>query len=147
MNKHVLVVEDDLNDAFFISRAFKKAGLETPLQIVTDGQIAIAYLEGSGKYSDRDLHPLPCLILTDLKLPLVKGLELLKWIRERAMLHTPVLILSSSADEREISEAYRLGANAYVAKPSEASDLLKVIASIREFWLSHNTPPPQHLRL
>ena len=71
MNKHVLLVEDDENDGFFMVRAFKKAGLPTPLQIATDGQMAIDYLEGTGKFANRALYPLPSLILTDLKLPQV----------------------------------------------------------------------------
>ena len=140
MNKHVLLVEDDENDGFFMVRAFKKTGLPTRLQIATDGQMAIDYLEGTGKFVNRALYPLPSLILTDLKLPQVTGLELLTWIRQRPSLDIPVVILSSSSDEDDIRESYRLGANAYLVKPPETAVLQAMIKSVIEFWLQRHTP-------
>ena len=81
--KTILQVEDDPNDVFFLQHAMKKAGVANPVQVATDGQQAIDYLRGVGKFADRKKFPLPCLILLDLKLPHVMGLDVLKWIRQQ----------------------------------------------------------------
>ena len=86
--------------------------------------------------------PLPCLILLDLKLPLVMGLEVLRWIRQQSHLASIVIILSSSQEEADIAEAYGLGANAYLVKPTQSSKLGDMVRAISDFWLKQNTPPP-----
>ncbi|HZR18927.1 MAG TPA: response regulator [Verrucomicrobiae bacterium] len=138
----ILLVEDDENDAFFLERAMHKIGMANPVQNARDGQEAIDYLKGTGKFGRRAEFPLPGLILLDLKLPLVMGLDVLKWIRQNPELSPIVVILSSSADESDIASAYRLGANAYLVKPSEVSKLEGMVRSINDFWLLQNTPPP-----
>ena len=138
----ILLVEDDENDVFFFQRAMNKAGMTHPLQVVRDGQEAISYLQGGGKFSHRAQVPPPGLILLDLKLPFVMGLDVLKWIRQQSGLAPVVIILSSSQQEADIAEAYRLGANAYLVKPAETSDLAEMVRAISDFWLRQNTPPP-----
>jgi two-component system response regulator len=140
--KTILMVEDDENDAFFVQRAFNKTGAVNPVQVVRDGQEAIDYLQGVGKFAQRDNFPLPGIILLDLKLPFVMGLEVLKWIRQQSDLSPIVVILTSSAQEQDIATAYRLGANAYLVKPGEMTCLDGMVRSINDFWLTQNTAPP-----
>src|SRR6185369_15415772 len=116
--KTILQVEDDPNDVFFLQRALKKAGVLNPIQVARDGQEAIDYLQGVGKFADREQFPLPALILLDLKLPLVMGLDVLKWIRQEAGLTVPIVLLTASAQESDIAAAYCLGANGFLVKPS-----------------------------
>src|SRR5690349_22248738 len=140
--KTILQVEDDPNDVFLFNHAVKKVGVTNPMQVAGDGQEAIDYLSGTGKFADRADFPLPGLILLDLKLPFVMGLDVLKWIRQTPELSPIVVILSSSSDETDIASAYRLGANAYLVKPAEVSKLEGMARSINDFWLMQNTPPP-----
>src|ERR1041385_4027104 len=114
-NFTVLLVEDDLNDIFLVKRAFKMAHLENPLQVVTDGEEAIHYLSGDGKYEDRDSHPLPKLIVMDIKMPRASGFDVLEWIKHDPVLRRiPVIIVSSSDRSQDVDRAYELGANAYM---------------------------------
>jgi two-component system response regulator len=139
---HILLVEDEPNDVFFFQRAMKKTGITHPLHVAHDGQEAIDYLQGTGKFSDRAEFPLPGLILLDLKLPFVMGLDVLKWIRQQSEWGPIVLILSSSREEVDVVAAYRLGANAYLVKPAEAGKLEEMVRTIEDFWLIQNTPAP-----
>src|ERR1043166_5515933 len=118
MMKSILLVEDDENDVFFFKYAMKKESLGNPLQVARDGQEAIDYLEGTGKFANREEFPMPYLIVLDLKLPFVMGLDVLKWIREQPQLSPIVVVLSSSPENADIEAAYRLGATAYLVKPS-----------------------------
>jgi CheY-like chemotaxis protein len=139
MNSPVLLVEDDENDVFFMTEAFKKAGLAQRLQIAMDGRRAIEYLKGTGPYGDRTRFPLPCLVLLDLKLPFVMGLDVLRTIRQELHLLTVVVVLSASREPIDVAEAYRLGANAYLVKPSDMGRLQEMVKAIELFWLNHNT--------
>jgi two-component system response regulator len=139
--KTVLQVEDDPNDVFFLQHAMRKADVTNPIQIASDGQEAIDYLQGTGKFANREKFPLPCLVLLDLKLPYVMGLDVLKWIRRQAEIAVPVVILTASADDADIATAYRLGANGFLVKPSEASTLDDIVKAIKDFWLTHNKLP------
>src|SRR6478736_4414834 len=113
----VLLVEDDLNDIFLVKRAFKMARIKNPLQIVTDGQEAISYLRGDGKYADREAHPLPKLIVMDIRMPRRSGFEVLEWVKSsKPLRRIPVVIVSSSDNPADINRAYELGANAYMVK-------------------------------
>ncbi len=102
-----------------MQRALKKTGIANPLQVVDDGQKAVAYLEGSGIYGNREVYPRPSLVLLDLKIPFIKGLNVLKWIRDRAELTgIVVIIFTSSALDKDITDAYSLGANSYsISRP------------------------------
>src|SRR5437867_3833044 len=121
--KTILQVEDDPNDVFLMQHAMKKAGLANPVHIVEDGQQAIDYLQGAGQFADREKFPFPGLMLLDLKLPYVMGLDVLKWIRQQPRMPLVVIVLSASAEDADIAAAYRLGANAFLTKPSQASKL------------------------
>jgi len=137
----ILLVEDDENDVFFFQRAVNKVGMTHPLQVARDGQEAIDYLGGTGKFADRVKFPLPGLILLDLKLPFVLGLDVLEWIRVQSELSPIVIILSSSAAEQDVARAYRLGANAYLVKSADVSRLEGMVRAINDFWLTLNVPP------
>jgi two-component system response regulator len=143
MTGTILLVEDEPNDVFFMQQAMKKAGVVNPLQVANDGQQAIDYFRGAGKFANREEFPLPCLVLLDLKLPYVMGLDVLKWIRHRPEAAVIVVILSSSKYEADIAAAYRLGANGYLVKPPDVSKLVEMVKSIKDFWLTHNTSPPE----
>jgi len=139
--KIILQVDDDPNDVFLLRHAMRKVGIDNPVQVVRDGQEAIDYLSGAGKFADREQFPFPMLVLMDLKLPYVMGLDVLRWIGTQSMTSLIVIMLTASADEPEITEAYRLGANAFLTKPSEASKLEDMLKAIKGFWLTHNTVP------
>ena len=144
--KTILQVEDDPNDVFLFQHAMIKAGVTNPVQVATDGQQAIDYLQGAGKFADREKFPFPCLVLLDLKLPYVMGLEVLKWIRQQPGTALTVLMLTASGEEADIVTAYRLGANGFLTKPSEATKLQDMVKAIRDFWLKHNTLPHESSR-
>lgn len=139
--KTILQVEDDPNDVFLLEHAMTQAGVTNPIQVATDGQQAIDYLQGVGKYGDRESFPLPCLVLLDLKLPYVMGLSVLKWIRQQPGVPLVVVMLTASAEDEDVATAYRLGANAFLTKPSQASKLVDMAKAIKSFWLTHNTLP------
>jgi DNA-binding NarL/FixJ family response regulator len=141
--KTILNVDDDANDVFLLQHAMKKAGVDNPLQVAADGQQAIDYLQGAGKFANRERFPYPCLVLMDLKLPYVMGLDVLRWIRSQPRTPLMVVMLSASAEDADILEAYHLGANAFLTKPSEASKLEDMVRAIKAFWLTHNTQPPE----
>ena len=145
MAKVVLYVEDEENDAFLFQHAMAKAGHLGPIHVATDGQKAIDYLEGAGKFANRDEFPLPYLVLLDLKLLHVPGLEVLKWIRQGGPLSIPVVILTSSENENDIAAAYELGANAYLVKPSDIRQLAEIAKAIKDFWLIQNRPYPNRV--
>jgi CheY-like chemotaxis protein len=112
----------------------------------SDGQEAIDYLQGAGKFADREQFPLPCLVLLDLKLPYVMGLDVLKWIREQFGAGLAVVILTASGQDEDIAAAYRLGANAFLTKPTEANKLQDMVRAIKDFWLTHSTLPEESYR-
>lgn len=137
-----LVAEDDENDVFFLRRAFQQAKVENPLNVVRDGQEAIEYLSGDGKFSDRSLYPLPHLFILDLKMPRKTGLDVLGWLQEQPELRClPVLVLSSSAHRTDIERAYELGANAFVVKPASLEKRAELAKLIGAFWLEFNEGP------
>ena len=139
--KTILQVEDDPNDVFFLKHALKRAGVANPIRVVNDGREAIDYLKMAGKFADRDQFPLPGLVLLDLKLPHVMGLDVLKWVRDQTGMVLTVVMLTASGEEVDIAAAYHLGANGFLVKPSEASKLHDMVKAIKDFWLSHNTLP------
>src|ERR1044071_1191 len=142
MTNLILHVEDEENDVFLTQHAFAKAEITSPVQVACDGQQALDYLKGEGKFSNRAEFPFPSLVLLDLKLPYVPGMGVLKFIRE-AGLPLIVIILSSSESDEDIAAAYRLGANAYLVKPSDTTKLVEIAKGIKQFWLSINRPPPE----
>jgi len=141
----ILQVEDDENDVFFLKRVFDQAGIDCPLHTVTDGETAINYLSGVGELADRKAHPLPSLVLLDLKLPGKSGLEVLQWIRQQPELRKLVVVMfSSSALEDDVERAYDFGANSYIEKPLNPSRLREIAQLLKGWWLGYNHFPPIH---
>ena len=139
----ILQVEDEESDVLFVQMAAEHAGIIMPLQVVRDGREAIEYLAGKGKFADREQHPLPCVVLLDLKLPHVPGLEVLKFIRSQPQLASLVVIVFTSSDQNsDIEAAYRLGANSYIVKPLNPADLSNILSLIKAYWLRLNRFPP-----
>ena len=132
----VLLVEDDLNDIFLVKRAFRTARIPNPLQIVTDGEEAMSYLRGEGKYADREAHPLPKLMVMDIKMPRRSGFEVLEWVKgnDRPLRRIPIIIVSSSDNPADINRAYELGANAYMVKPMNYRAVEHLFESITNYW-------------
>lgn len=143
MSQIVLLVEDDLADSKLIRRAFDKAEVSARLVRAKDGDDAVAYLDGTGVYTDREEHPSPTLVLLDIKLPRRSGFEVLSWIRRdaRPLRRTPVVMLTSSRHAVDINRAYELGANAYTVKPDTHADMVRLLAAIQAFWIERSEPP------
>jgi len=124
--KVVLLVEDSEDEIMLICRAFEKAGIPNPLHIARDGEAALAYLSGMGKYALRDEYPLPALVLLDLTLPGMDGFEVLRWIRQQPGLNSLcVLVLTSSENIRDVNVAYQLGANSFLVKEVDFDNTLE----------------------
>ena len=138
----ILVAEDDTDDAFFLQRAFHKAGVRTSLKFVRDGQEVIDYLDGEGEFTDHAAHPTPDLLLLDLKMPRMNGFQVLEWVRNQPdFKRLPVIIFSSSDDGKDINQAYDLGANSYLLKPHSSEDLIAVAHKLQMYWVESNQPP------
>jgi CheY-like chemotaxis protein len=135
----VLLVEDDEDDAELIGYAFAKAGIANPLVRVADGDSAVDYVEGRGRYADRTRHPVPALILLDLKLPRRSGFEVLESVRaNEPTRHTPVVVLTSSGQQADIERAYALCANSYLVKPVNREQLLAMVSTLDAYWIRLN---------
>lgn len=137
----ILLVEDDSNDILLMEHAAASSGLGYRVQSVTDGVQAIRYLQGDPPYDDRSLYPGPAVILTDLKMPGMDGLELLRWLRNHAECQViPTVVLSSSALARDIEESYQLGANSYICKPSSQHERIRMLRVLHEYWCMCQRP-------
>jgi len=135
----LLLVEDNPDDVFLMRRALKKAGLNLPLHVATDGRQAIEYLSGTAQYGDRDRYPLPSMVFLDLKLPYLNGFEVLEWIREHPELSAlDVSILTSSPEDRDKETAQRLGVRAYLVKPPTDASLREVLENLRPREMTAN---------
>ena len=138
----ILIVEDNATDVMLIRRAFAKANIANPVQVVSDGDRAVAYLAGSDGYDDRAQYPLPALLLLDLKLPRRSGLEVLEWLRAQDDLRRlPVVMLTSSRQSQDVNRAYDLGANSYLVKPVEFDDLQEMLGTLNTYWITYNEKP------
>src|SRR6185295_4820460 len=126
--KAILIADDSEEDAFIIRRAFQEAGCDIPLTFVRDGQEAMDYLSGEGAFQDREAHPLPRLMLLDLKMPKVDGFDVLGWMQGQPQLKLlPVTVLTSSNQDRDVDRAYGLGANSYLVKPGSFSGFVDIV--------------------
>jgi CheY-like chemotaxis protein len=135
----ILLVEDNEDDAFLMTRSLKAAGILQSVHVAGDGQQAIDYLAGQGPYADREKYPLPSVVFLDLKLPFKSGHEVLAWIKgQRALAEIIVVVLTSSNQPSDLEEAYRLGANSYVVKPPAAQQLVEMATAFKNFWFGFN---------
>lgn len=141
--KMILLVEDNPDDVELTLRAFKKNNILNPVIVAKDGVEALDYLSGTGMHAGRDLKEVPVVILLDLKLPKIDGLEVLKRIRQDARTKLiPVVILTSSTEERDVINGYSLGANSYIRKPVEFGQFVEAMRQLGFYWLLLNEPPP-----
>ncbi|HEY6226981.1 MAG TPA: response regulator [Verrucomicrobiae bacterium] len=135
-NPVILLIDDDPDDRFLVRRAFERLNIENPLIEVHDGEEAIAYLSGEGQFSDRRKYPFPGILLLDLQMPRIDGLELLNWIRLNLTVPNFLIIVLSRVDEiRQVNKAYALGANSFLIKPGSEEELRGLIASFRDYWI------------
>ena len=142
----VLLAEDDPDDVLLTHIAFEKARLANPLQVVRDGEEAIAYLQGEGRFGDRQKYPLPILLLLDLRMPRVSGFQVLEWLRDHPQLNRmPVAVMTSSDHDPHIKRAYDLGADSYLIKPPDAEALLALVQRLHAYWLILNERPAWQL--
>ncbi len=144
----ILLVEDDANDVAMLRRTFDQMKGPNSVQIVSSGELAIAYLEGQDSFADRAQYPLPTLIFLDLKLPGLSGFEVLTWLRQHARLSkTQVVVLTGSKKSLDVYRAYELGASSYLVKPVNPEDLSGLAQSLNLPWLAlaaqpTDAPPP-----
>ena len=135
----ILLVEDNEDDVFLMERALQGAGIVNRMNIAQDGQEAIDYLSGTHKYCDRSKYPIPAVVFLDLKLPLKSGHQVLEWIRNQKELQSlVVVVLTSSAEPKDVKQSYELGANSFIVKPPKAEDLLDLAKSFKWYWLEFN---------
>jgi CheY-like chemotaxis protein len=140
-SNYFLLVEDEENDAALVKMAFKKNNIPNRVQFVRDGLEAIAYLNGEGVYADRTQYPFPEVLILDLKMPRMGGLELLAWIREHPDYRViPTIIMTSSRQDPDIEKAYNLGANTYMIKPSSFEELAKMVKLAHDYWAASEKP-------
>jgi len=138
----ILLAEDDEDDILLVQRAFKEAHIVNPLHVVRDGEEVIAYLKGEGEYWNRAEYPLPSLLLLDLKMPLTNGFEVLEWIRSHPSLRAlRVIVLTSSAELRDVNEAYQFGANSFLVKPTDFGNFITLFKSLHSYWLRTDQTP------
>jgi len=140
----LLLVEDNLDDVLLTQRALKKGHILNELVVVNDGVEALEYLFGEGKYANRDVDIMPEVILLDLKMPKMGGLEVLQRIRgdDRTNL-LPVVILTSSKEEQDVISSYKLGANSYICKPVNYDQFFNAVQQLGLYWLGLNQSPPK----
>ena len=142
--KIILLVEDNPSDIALTRRALAKSHVANELVVAEDGQDALDYLFGSGAYAGRDVNQLPTLVLLDLKLPRVDGLEVLRRIRTETLTRRmPVVVLTSSKEEQDLAVSYDLGVNSYIRKPVDFEQFAQAIQTLGLYWLVLNEEPPK----
>lgn len=144
MNKrNILLVEDNASDVELTRRAISKNRIANDLVVVNDGQAALDYLYGEGEFAGRDTSVQPALTLLDLKLPKLDGIEVLRRLRADPRTHRlPIVILTSSKEQEDLTASYNLGANSYIRKPVDFHAFSEAISNLGLYWLVLNEPPP-----
>ena len=138
----ILLVEDNPTDAELTTRALKRKNLANRLVWVKDGEEALDFIYAKGNFNDRDPEDLPKLILLDLRMPKVDGLEVLKKIKaDERTCRIPVVVLTSSQEDRDVVESYKLGVNSYVSKPVEFDEFIDAVSTLGLYWMLINKPP------
>jgi two-component system, response regulator len=141
--KVILLVEDNPSDVGLTKRAFEKNRIQNKLVVAEDGQEALDYLFGAGAYAGRDTSEMPAVVLMDLKLPKVDGLEALRHIRGHDLTkRLPVVILTSSREGQDVAMSYDLGANSYIRKPVDFRQFAEAVMTLNLYWVVLNEPPP-----
>jgi CheY-like chemotaxis protein len=131
----ILIAEDDENDAIILERALRKVGFVNPFHFCRDGMDVLSYLRGEGVYQNRRAFPFPRVLITDLKMPRVGGLEILKWLHQHPQCNViPKVVLTASRQTSDIQEAYKWGANSYLVKPAGYESLTRMLKLFFEYW-------------
>lgn len=139
----ILVVDDNPMDVELTLDGFREARLHNKIHVARNGEEALDYLFGRGEYADRDMHPLPDLVLLDLKMPGIDGHEVLRQIKQTPILkRLPVIVLTSSKEEGDLALSYEYGANSYLVKPVSFRGLVDVVLKIKDYWFTLNVTPP-----
>jgi two-component system, response regulator len=142
-NRIILLVEDNPSDVELTKRALNKNNITNKLVVAQDGKEALDYLFGTGTYAGRDIKDYPAVVLLDLKLPKINGLEVLRNIRANELTKLlPVVILTTSVQEEDVITSYKLGANSYVRKPVDFNQFAEAVRNLGLYWLVLNEPPP-----
>jgi CheY-like chemotaxis protein len=137
----ILLVEDNPDDVELTTRALKKMNLANRLYVVRDGAEALDFIYGEGKYQERSVKNLPRLILLDLKLPKINGIEVLRKVKsDERTKYMPVVVLTSSSEERDMVDSYHLGANSYIVKPVEFEKFANAVSEVGYYWMVLNKP-------
>jgi CheY-like chemotaxis protein len=134
----VLLVEDNADDATFVRMAFKRTKMDETLEVVSSGAEAMEYLEGAGRYADRQQYPMPALLLLDLRMPVMDGFEVIRWVRAHAregLRRLPIAVLTGSEYPPDRQRAYELGANSFMVKPGGLDEFFVMIERVLGFWL------------
>lgn len=137
----ILLVEDNPEDAEMTMRALRKRNLANHLHWVKDGEEALEYLFCTGRYADRDRAQPPRLVLLDIKMPKVDGIEVLRRVKASELKQVPVVVMTSSNEERDVLESYRLGVNSYIVKPVQFEDFMETVSKIGLYWVLTNRVP------
>jgi two-component system response regulator len=142
--KIILLVEDNPDDVDLTLRAFNNNNISNKIIVAKDGAEALDYMHGTGMYAGRDIEDLPVVILLDLKLPKIDGMEVLRSIRQNELTSLiPVVILTSSAEQKDVIEGYKLGANSYIRKPVDFEQFVEGVKLLGLYWILWNEPPPR----
>ena len=145
-SKLILLIEDNIDDERLTLRALRRNNIMNEVVVACDGQEAVDYLFGTGTFAGRDLSVMPAVVVLDLKLPRLSGLEVLSKIRETAETRRlPVVVLTSSEDETQIEEAYKLGANSFIQKPTDPSEYSEMVLQLAMYWLLLNRTTPERM--
>ena len=142
-NKIILLVEDNPSDVGLTQRALAKSHIANEMVVAEDGQDALDYIFAAGNYTGRDVKETPAVVLLDLKLPRVDGLEVLRRVRaDERTKRIPVVILTTSKEEQDVAQSYDLGANSYIRKPVDFKQFVESVERLGLYWLVMNEPPP-----
>ncbi len=142
---NILLVDDNTMDVELTLDAFREAHFSNTIQVAKNGQEALDYLFGNGQFADRGKHPLPDVVLLDLKMPKIDGFEVLRQVKTAPyIMRIPIIILTSSTEEGDRALGYDCGANSYLVKPISFEGFLAVVRNVGEYWLTLNVKPPKH---
>lgn len=137
----ILIVDGDADERMFMERAFRNLGIKSPIQLLSSGDEAISYMKGEGRYADRQKYAYPSFILTDLKMAHGDGFAVLAFLKRNPdWVIIPTVVFSGSASPADIKKAYRLGASSFHTKPVAHSDLVKLLSTLHEYWMTCDVP-------
>jgi DNA-binding response OmpR family regulator len=137
----ILLVEDGEDDVFLLKHSFTEAKIANPVRVAKDCAEAMRYLGGEGEFADRGKHPLPVLVLLDLKLPDRSGIELLQWVRRVNIRSVPIIVFTSSSSINDVKAAYEAGAASYVVKPLTLDERQRFATLVKDYWIGYNVFP------